>query len=191
MQRRDNNVNQTSNSHTLHSRSPPPGSNLRDLLHQHISSGEYRIPKKRNADDPDFSEAFELLSYQLGKRKVPEPSIKVAKAPERSISTKRNKFNTTETKLLKKESLLDRFTPDKDFNSYYPGETDLIRVIRKSVEKYFIEYQIGSFRSYKELCERKHRLVRPYPAGSFSGYCTPTRGPWTSEYCLGIPEDTH
>ena len=97
--------------------------------------------RRQNADDPDFSEAFELLSYQLGKRMVPEPIRKAATAPKESYLNKENNLNRSENKPRNRSYLLDQFVkpqPDNDFNIYIPGESDLIRVCRRQVEKYFI-----------------------------------------------------
>ena len=110
-------------------------------------------------------------------------------ALEKLLDQGSNKLITSNLVDYSEYSLLNRWKKDNNFNLWLPGEKELIKVLAKAIEKYFISNKIGSYRSYRDLCIKRGKIPEPYPADSFDGFATPNRGPWSSAQSLWIPEE--
>ncbi len=66
-------------------------------------------------------------------------------ALEKLLDQGSNKLITEREVDYSKDSLLKRFVRDKNLNLWLPGDKELIKVLQKATEKYFISNKIGSY----------------------------------------------
>jgi hypothetical protein len=181
----DNKIIQKKKLHPPHSRSSKSSESQRASSDQKQSSESNKRKKAEIDKELEYSEALLFqcnLAHSLEERRTTPALFK-------TLDQGSNKLITSKEVDYSKGSLLSRFVRDRNFDLYLPGDKELVKVLKKSIEKYFIEYRIGSYTSYRDLCIKRDKKPVPYPPDSFDGYATPNRGPWSSAQSLWIPED--
>ena len=185
MQTSDNKIIKKKKLHPPHSRSSKSSESQRASSDQKQGSESNKTNPDEIDKEYEYSSALLFqcnLAHSLEERRTTPALVKALDQGSINLITRKEVDYS-------KDSLLDRFVKDNIFNLWLPGDKELIKVLQKAIEKYFISNKIGSYTSYSNLCIKRGQVPEPYPKDSFDGYATPNRGPWSSAQSLWIPEE--
>ena len=149
----------------------PPHGRGNQITESHRASSDQKQGSESNKiNEDEIDKEYELSSALLFQVNLAHSLDERRSTPalEKVLDQGSYKLITSSLVDYSKDSLLSRWEKDKDFNFWLPGDKELIKVIKKIIEKSFIRYKIGSYRSYRDLCIKREVIPEPYPEDSLT-----------------------